>query len=113
MKHNVRSQHRMYLTFYLRVFEGDTLRGFIVDISKSGMMLLSDSPLDEERDYRLSIKLPPCPGEGGTVRFSARCRWSRPDEGNSSFYLSGLEIRNMAGRRAAVIERLAHEYRLT
>jgi len=103
----------MFLTFYLRVFQGSAFLGFIVDISSKGMMLLSEAPLDEEKIYELSMKLPPGgAAESGSVEFTAYCKWSRPDNDNTSFYMSGFEIRDMDDASAAVVERLVNEYKL-
>jgi hypothetical protein len=58
MKHAPREHQRVYLTFYLRIFEGDKFIGFLIDISKDGLMVMSETPLEENREYNLRMKLP-------------------------------------------------------
>ena len=59
MKHAPREHQRVYLTFYLRIFEEDKFIGFLIDISKDGLMVMSERPLEENREYNLRMKLPP------------------------------------------------------
>lgn len=115
MKHKDRENRRMYLVFYLRVFEGDTFLGFVIDISTKGLMVMSESSIAVDRDYSLKIKLPADMKKKEPDRyaeFSAKCKWSHPDEENSNFFLSGFEIGNLSAHDSALIEQTISEYRL-
>ncbi len=113
MKHAERSNRRMYLTFYLRVFEKDVFLGFVVDISPAGMMLVSETPMQVGKNYALSMKLPPVSGiNAATARFTAACLRSQPDEADNAFYLSGFKMDDLSEEAAAVIKDMIREYSL-
>ena len=54
MKHSLREHQRVYLTFYLRVFEQDEFTGFLVDVSRDGFMIMSDFLLEETKNYNFN-----------------------------------------------------------
>lgn len=58
MKQIPRENQRVYLTFYLRIFEGEKFIGYMIDISNDGLMVMSDMPLEENKKYSLRMKLP-------------------------------------------------------
>ena len=115
MKKCSRKTKRMYLVFYLRVFEAGEFIGFVMDISKKGIMVISEKPMIPGRIYDLKMNLPPDINRDNSpdsAEFIAYCRWSRPDEENVSFFLNGFEIENMNGRDSALIEKTIKAYRL-
>ena len=115
MKHAARENKRMYLMFYLRVFEDGEFLGFVIDISPKGIMIISEAAIKTDRMYRLRMKLPPDiknSDKKNYVEFSASCKWSRPDEENTSFFLSGFELEEMSSETGALIEKTINEYRL-
>jgi hypothetical protein len=48
----------MYLTFYLRVFEGEHFLGYLIDLSEEGIMIMSEHSLTEGAEYHLRMRLP-------------------------------------------------------
>lgn len=115
MKHAERENRRMYLMFYLRVFEEGEFLGFVIDISPRGMMIISESAIKTDRNYRLRMKLPPDikdKEKKNYVELDARCRWSRPDEDNTNFFLNGFELDDLGAETGALIEKTINEYRL-
>lgn len=116
MKHAARENKRIYLMFYLRVFEDGEFLGFVIDISPKGMMIISEAAMTPDRIYELRMKLPPDIKNTGSRRdsvvFNAKCRWSRPDEDNISFFLNGFEIGEIGSDAGALIEKTINEYRL-
>ncbi len=118
MKHAPREHQRVYLTFYLRIFEGDKFIGFLIDISKEGIMVMSETPLVENMTYKLKMKLPPTfewkgkKVEDRVVRFQADCRWSKHDEVDKEFYTSGLAFRDIPEEDNEIIHRVIKEYRI-
>ncbi len=115
MKHSERGHKRMYLIFYLRIFEGDDFLGFVIDISQTGVMILSEAPMSQGRIYALRMKLPPDMRNSGNreyLEFNAACKWSRPDEDNKEFFLNGFEMENLSEHTRALIAKTIDSYRL-
>ncbi len=118
MKHAPREHQRVYLTFFLRIYDNKNLAGYLLDISEEGLMLISETPLTEKKTYGLYMKLPPSLGLNGIasmnaiIGFSAECRWCRPDEDDRDFFLSGLSFSELKESDKLMILRLMEEYRL-
>ena len=60
LENDRRGIKRRHLIFHLRVFDRETGEklGHVVDISAEGMMLVSESAIDVDRDYKLQMRLP-------------------------------------------------------
>ena len=55
-----RQRRRWELVFYLRVYnqsDGSVL-GHVIDISEEGLMLLSEAPIELDKDFDLTLELP-------------------------------------------------------
>ena len=87
---------RRHLVFYLRIFDGKSSRviGHLMDISQSGLMILSDEPVAVNEEYRLRMHLPWEMAGSEEVIFGATSRWCRPDE-NPEFFLTGFQIQDI------------------
>ena len=118
MKHAPREHQRVYLTFYLRVFEEDTFIGFLIDISQDGIMLMSEDLLSEGKFYQLTMKLPSSldwknkKDKDRHVKFTAQCKWSKHDEVDKEFYLSGFEFTELHEEDNSLIRKIIEEYRI-
>lgn len=115
MKHAARENRRMYLMFYLRVFDDGEFLGFVIDISPKGMMVISEAAVKTDRVYKLRMKLPPDiknSDKKNFVELTAECRWSRPDDENTNFFLNGFELEDMGAGTRELIEKTINEYRL-
>ncbi len=118
MKHAPREHQRVYLTFYLRVFEGENFIGFLIDLSSDGMMVMSEYPLEESKLYQLRMKLPSSlewKGESSpdrVIEFSAECLWNRHDNVEKEFYISGFAFRDISTEHNDIIHKLVKEYRI-
>lgn len=118
MKHAPREHQRVYLTFYLRVFEEDNFIGFLIDISQDGMMLMSENILQEGKYYQLKMKIPSSldwkskDDQDRYVNFTAQCKWSRHDEVDKEFYLSGFEFTELHEDDNSLIRSIIEEYRI-
>lgn len=118
MKHAPREHQRIYLTFYLRVFEDDEFIGFLIDISKDGLMIMSEGPLQTNKFYKLKMKLPSTldwkdgKDRDRVIEFIAQCRWTRHDEVDKEFYLSGFEFTELHEDDNRIIHILIEEFRL-
>ena len=55
-----RQRRRWELVFYLRIFDqsNGALLGHVIDISEDGLMLLSEVPIELNKDYDLSLEMP-------------------------------------------------------
>ena len=118
MKHIPRENQRVYLTFYLRIFEGDRFLGYMIDISNDGLMVMSDAPLEENKKYSLKMKLPSSADwEGGNIKdrcidFHAECRWSKHDAVDRDFYLNGFSFSDLSQSDEKIIEKLIQDFRI-
>lgn len=110
-KKNLRQIDRRYLVFYLRVFDGmsSKILGHLVDISEQGVMLISDSPLSANEDYRLRMHLPVPVKETAEILINATSRWCKPDT-NPDFYLAGFQLHNLTADNRKIIRSLIGEF---
>jgi len=77
-----RQRRRWELVFYLRIFDqsNNTLLGHIVDIHEEGLMLLSETPIELDKDYDLSIEMPASEdGERKKISLRAHSIWQSSD----------------------------------
>ena len=94
-----RHKRRWELVFYLRIFDqsnGEQL-GHVIDISEEGMMVLSEVPIEVNKDFDLSLELP-ASGSANNLKisFKARSLWqsedTNPDLVDTGFQLINPEI---------------------
>ena len=102
---------RRHLVFYLRVFDGMSNRvvGHLMDISQSGLMILSDEPVAVNEEYRLRMHLPWKMAGSEEIIFGATSRWCRADE-NPEFFLSGFQIQDIESEAEKLIRHLIKEF---
>ncbi len=102
---------RRHLVFYLRIFDGMSSRvvGHLMDISQSGLMILSDEPVAVNEEYRLRMHLPWEMGGSEEIIFGATSRWCRPDE-NPDFFLTGFQIQDLDNEAERLIRYLITEF---
>lgn len=115
MKRPQREYQRVYLTFYLRIFEDSEFLGFLIDISREGMMILSEKSFGVEQAHTLRMKIPSSiAGEDAEryVQFKATCKWCRHDELDKDVFLCGFQILEITDRDNELIHKLIEEYRL-
>ena len=92
-----RGVDRKYLVFYLRVFDGmsTNVLGHVINISSRGIMLLSDSTIPLNEEYRLRMRLPKEVCERGELIFNATSRCCKKDA-NPDFYITGFQISDLS-----------------
>ena len=118
MKHLPRDHQRAYITFYLRIFDGDKFLGFLIDIAQGGIKIMSDYLLDEEKVYTLKMKLPSTlvwdgnMSEDRSITFTAKCLWSKHDEVKKDFYISGFEFTGLSDEYNKIIHSLIEQYKI-
>lgn len=107
-----RALKRWHLIFYLRVFNQDTeeLLGHIIDISESGMMLVSDAPIPVHQEFHVWIDVPEEVGPRQRIHLQAYSLWSRNDI-NPDFYDTGFRLTNTTSRAMYHIETLIESFK--
>jgi hypothetical protein len=107
----MRQVARKYLVFYLRVFDGMSLKvlGHLVDISEKGIMMICDSPVEVNESYRLRMTLPTQMKESQEVILTGTSRWCRQDT-NPDFYLSGFILHDLLPETEDIIQRLISDF---
>ena len=111
IKGEKRKVPRRHLVFYLRVFDGMTSRilGHLVDISERGVMLVSDTPVQENEEYRLRMKLPKEIGGRSELLIEAESRWCRADS-NPEFFITGFQIYRLNKEYKEFIQQLIEDF---
>lgn len=106
-----RQATRRHLVFYLRIFDGMSSRvvGHLMDISPSGLMLLSDEPVAVNEEYRLRMRLPKEVSGSDEIVFGAVSRWCRQDE-NPDFYVTGFQIQDIDNETRESVSHLIEEF---
>lgn len=107
----LRQFDRRYLVFYLRVFDGmsSKLIGHLIDISQKGIMLISDSPIEVNEDYRLRMRLPTQGKDRNEIVFKATSRWCKNDS-NPDFYMAGFQMYDLNPEANRLIENLIRDF---
>ncbi len=90
-----RLEPRTHLIYYLRVFYPDSgkLFGHVVDISRSGMLITSDKPMETNARYHLCVENVDSLDDVDTVAVDLECRWCESDPENV-LYDAGFKLIN-------------------
>jgi hypothetical protein len=113
MNEDRRKFKRRYLMYYSRVFDRQTgsLLGHVVDITPEGIMLISEKPLEVNRQYKLRMELPDEITNRPKLDFDAHSVWNSKDV-NPDFYDTGFRLLNVPQEDVAIIERMITDYGL-
>jgi len=106
-----RTIRRRHLIYYLRVWNTDTkkLLGHVVDITTEGLMLVSDKPIELNKNFNLEVQWQGNDGEVNRICFEAESRWEDRDV-NASFYDTGFKILDQAAEVLTPIREVIDEY---
>ena len=78
-----RLRRRWELVFFLRIFDNSdgSLLGHVVDISEDGLMLLSEIPIELNKDFDLSLEMPVSGSNDShqKISFKAHSIWQSSD----------------------------------
>jgi hypothetical protein len=91
-----RKRRRWELIFFLRVFDEQSgkLLGHVVDIHEEGLMLLSEKPIELNRDYDLALEMPNIDRSGRKkVSLKAHAIWQSADA-NPDLVDTGFQLIN-------------------
>ena len=105
-----RHMKRRHLIYYLRVMNCDTdqLVGFLVDINTKGLMVMSEHPIELNKNFHLKILRATDDDEVQYLFFDAKSRWCDRSL-NSEFYDTGFELTNVGLDDFAEIECIIDE----
>jgi len=108
---NKRRLKRRHLIYYLRVFDisNGQLVGHLVDITKEGLMLISEQALELDRAYSFRMVLPAEILNKAELNFSATVKWCKKDV-NPDFYASGFSLVSISDDDMTIVESLIHRY---
>lgn len=101
---------RHQLPYYLKVFNRitDKPMGYIGNISRDGLMLISPWPMLVYGRFEMRLKIPR-EGQPFFIDFAATCRWTREDVTPGSFD-SGFELIEPPAEYLDLIEALRHYF---
>lgn len=107
-----RALKRWHLIFYLRVFDKESaaVLGHIVDISESGMMLLSDDPIPVSKNFHVWVDVPRETGPRQRIYLEARSLWSHNDI-NPDFYDTGFYIKDASSSTIHQLTQLIDDFK--
>lgn len=107
MHYEQRRAPRKRLQNFLPVYDADSreLLGRLVDISSTGLMLISSAPLQEGRQLRLSIQLPTAIDGRTQLHIEATSMWCRSTS-HTQHHGTGLRFTSIAEEDKQLLEQL-------
>lgn len=108
---NKRKLKRRHLIYYLRVFQrgNNALIGHMVDVTREGIMIMSEEPIEADKDFEFRMDLPAEIWGKKFIDFDARSLWCRKDA-NPDFYNTGFTMLKIAPADMTAIDRLVSQY---
>jgi PilZ domain len=106
-----RKTKRRYLLYYGRIYDetAQKLIGYLVDITESGLMLLSDEPYPVGETGRFKLEVTDDIGEHPFINFKAKSIWCEPDLDPSHFD-TGFEIEEIKPSDKELISAIVAKY---
>lgn len=106
-----RKLKRRHIIYYLRIFDQKTgqLIGHLVDITAEGIMVISENPLETDKDYALRITLPSEITGKKELNFNAHAIWCKKDI-NPDFYDTGYQLIDVEPEDVRAIEWLVTRF---
>ncbi|MDG4475560.1 PilZ domain-containing protein [Thiovibrio frasassiensis] len=110
MADETRSLKRRHLVYYLEVYDDDAneLLGHLVDLTTSGLKLVSKQRIPTNRNYRLRMMLPEGYFSQKDLYFEAKSMWSSNDI-NPDFYDTGFAAPELAPAAQDIIRDLVSQ----
>jgi len=106
-----RLSKRKHVIYFSEVHDKDNklFNGHLTDISKSGLMLISEDKVEEGKLFRLEIILPEETEGRDKINCKAKSIWCKRDV-NPDYFATGFEIKEMDIIDEELIEYLMYEY---
>jgi len=110
MKEEIRSLKRRHLVYYLEVYDDDAneLLGHLVDLTTSGLKLVSKQRIPTNRTYHLRMMLPAEYFSQKDLYFEAQSMWSSNDI-NPDFYDTGFAAPKLDPKTQEIIHDLVSQ----
>lgn len=108
-----RQDDRYQLLFHLEVHDADGRRplGYLVDLSRGGLMLATETPLEVDRRYRLRIPLPIAYLGRNEIELDAIAAWSAPSM-HPAYHRTGFRDLSLDPEQREVLDRLVEDYHM-
>lgn len=108
-----RNDDRYQLLFHVQVHDADGRRplGYLVDVSRGGLMLATEEPLETNRRYRLRIPLPIAYLGCNEIELDAIAAWSAPSM-HPAYYRTGFRDLSLEPAQREVLDRLVEDYHM-
>ena len=84
--------------------------GRLTDITKDGMMLESQKPIEVKKGYRLSMQLPNSFVRKQKLTFDAKSVWCKKEDDFES-YKAGFQLQNLDTKVEKEINRLMEKFK--
>lgn len=106
-----RRAKRRNIIYYLRVFDRktDRLVGQLVDITTSGMKLVSEDSIEPDTSFQLRMVLPEEIDKKKEIAFEVRSMWCKRDI-NPDFYSAGFEFEDISTEDLNIIKNLMYDF---
>jgi len=106
-----RNYERKNLHTYIETFNRETgqMIGYVADITRDGIMLLVDEPIELNSDYQLKLVLPAHISDGKQIDIGAKSIRCVKDT-SLSFYNVGFSVSGLDSDSQALIHHLIQEY---
>jgi len=110
MTDETRSLKRRHLVYYLEVYDDDAnkLLGHLVDLTTSGLKLVSKQRIPTNRTYHLRMMLPEGYFSQKDIYFEAKSMWSSNDV-NPDFYDTGFAAPKLDQKTQEIISGLVSQ----
>ena len=106
-----RKLKRRHLIYYLRVFDNNTneLLGHLVNITREGLMMISENQIEIKNEYKLRMVLPQGILSKDVLIFMATSVWCKKDV-NPDFYATGCQIKDIPLEDIRIVEGLIQHH---
>ncbi|HIJ89452.1 MAG: PilZ domain-containing protein [Desulfobulbaceae bacterium] len=110
MTDEIRALKRRHLVYYLEVYDDETneLLGHLVDLTTSGLKLVSKQRIPTNRDYKLRMMLPEGYFSQKDLYFEAHSMWTSNDI-NPDFYDTGFSAPKLDADAKEIIRGLVRQ----
>lgn len=108
MTNEMRKLERHEMTASIDVWDAasDEYLGRLVNLHTDGLMLLTSSPLQEDKLYQLRLTLPQNLASSGELTLGADCLWVRAAGEDSSGHWAGCQIIDASTQARALLQSL-------
>ena len=106
-----RNSKRRHLIYYLKMYDidGDSLLGNLLDINDKGLMLVSEIPIETDKEYHLKLVLPKPVLKKDDISFRARSLWCQKDV-NPDLFAAGFQFTQITEEDQVVIKSLVRKH---